>query len=92
MQSEATHMELKVLYRHGWSRPSIAFRDVAASVHSVPVLLSSQGLPGSHPRADGSVAHAYELGPGWCGGLAVNGVGWMVDSGKVWKQILALSG
>jgi hypothetical protein len=45
----------------------------------------------SFVRANGSVAHAYESGSGWCGGLAVNGVGWMVDPGSVWTQILALS-
>jgi hypothetical protein len=43
-------------------------------------------------RADGSRAHAFEMGPGMCGGLSVNGAGWMIDPGVVWRQILGLSG
>jgi hypothetical protein len=43
-------------------------------------------------RADGSRVHAFEMSPGACGGLSVNGAGWMIDPGGVWKQILGLSG
>jgi hypothetical protein len=43
-------------------------------------------------RADGSRVHAFEMSPGACGGLSVNGAGWMIDPGGVWKQILRLSG
>jgi hypothetical protein len=43
-------------------------------------------------RPDGTVVHAFESGPGECGGLAVNGVRWLTDEGAVWKQILTLGG
>lgn len=43
-------------------------------------------------RTDGSRVHGFEMGPGVCGGLSVNGAGWMIDRGAVWKQILELSG
>ncbi len=40
----------------------------------------------SFVRPDGSVAHAYESQG--CGeGLAVNGVGWLMDDGRVWNLI-----
>lgn len=43
-------------------------------------------------RPDGSVAHVYEVGPSACFGLAVNGIHWLIDTGAVWKQIMALAG
>jgi hypothetical protein len=42
-------------------------------------------------RADGSTVHAYETGPGACGGLAVNGFRWLLDPGKVWSLILRVT-
>ncbi|MGI8968651.1 MAG: hypothetical protein ACR2GA_06070 [Chloroflexota bacterium] len=42
-------------------------------------------------RTDGSIVHAYETGPGVCGGLAVNGVRWLTDPGSVWSRILGLT-
>lgn len=39
-----------------------------------------------HPN--GLVEHAFEIGPGGCGGLAVNGVRWLIDRGAVWNRIL----
>jgi hypothetical protein len=41
----------------------------------------------SFVRPNGSVVHAYENGPGWCGGLAVNGFRWLIDPGSVWALI-----
>ena len=46
----------------------------------------------SFVRPNRSVVHAFETGPGDCGGLAVNGVRWLTDSGAVWNQVLALTG
>jgi hypothetical protein len=43
-------------------------------------------------RRDGSVQHAYETLWGPCGGLAVNGVRGLLDTGIVWKQVIALTG
>jgi hypothetical protein len=45
----------------------------------------------SFVKPNGTVIHAYEIGPGACGGLAVNHVRWMTDGGAVWKQIQALA-
>jgi hypothetical protein len=43
-------------------------------------------------RADGSQVHAFEAGPGVCGGgLAVNGFRWLLDPGTVWSLILRLT-
>jgi hypothetical protein len=41
----------------------------------------------SFVRPNGSMVRAYEDGPGACGGLAVNGVRWLIDPGKVWNLI-----
>lgn len=61
-----------------------------------PVCFGAVRLTGpawlSFVRADGTVVHAYEIGPGACGGLAVNGVRWLTDGGQVWKRILVLAG
>lgn len=47
----------------------------------------------SFMRRNGSTAHAYDAGLGIClGNLAVNGKRWLIDTGAVWTQILALSG
>jgi len=43
-------------------------------------------------RPNHSAVRAYESGPGECGGLAVNGVGWVKDTGPVWNAIRALVG
>lgn len=43
-------------------------------------------------RADGSTVHAVDTGPGACGGgLTVNGVRGLVDTGSVWNQIITLA-
>jgi hypothetical protein len=42
-------------------------------------------------RADESQVHAFEAGPGVCGGLAVNGFRWLLDPGTVWSLILPLT-
>jgi len=43
-------------------------------------------------RTDGSQVHAFEAGPGVCGGgLAVNGFRWLLDPGTVWSLILKLT-
>lgn len=42
-------------------------------------------------RPHGSVVHAFESGPGGCGGLGVNGVRWLVDRGRVWNLVMAIS-
>ncbi|HZS94625.1 MAG TPA: hypothetical protein VFA78_07500 [Chloroflexota bacterium] len=41
----------------------------------------------SFVRSDGAVVHAYEVEPGECGGLAVNGVRWLIDRGSAWNPI-----
>lgn len=46
----------------------------------------------SFVRPNGTVVHAYESGPGVCGGLAVNGLGWLIDPGFVWNEVLSLTG
>ncbi len=38
-------------------------------------------------RPNGTTVHAYESGPGYCGGLAVNGTRWLLDDGAVWNLI-----
>jgi hypothetical protein len=38
-------------------------------------------------RANGTKVHAFEFGPGPCGGLAVNGFRWLLDPGTVWRLI-----
>lgn len=43
-------------------------------------------------RADGSTVRAVDNGPGACGGgLTVNGVRGLVDTGSVWNQIISLT-
>jgi hypothetical protein len=44
----------------------------------------------SFVRPNGSVVHAFESGPGVCGGLAVNGVRWLIDPGRVWNLIIRI--
>jgi hypothetical protein len=39
-------------------------------------------------RPNGAVVHAFEEGPGECLGLAVNGVRWLIDRGRVWNLML----
>lgn len=49
----------------------------------------------SFVRPNGSVVHAYADGPGYAacgGGLAVNGVRWLMGAGGVWHQLLNLAG
>jgi hypothetical protein len=41
----------------------------------------------SFVRSNGSVVRGYENGPGICGGLAVNGIRWLVDTGPIWNLI-----
>jgi hypothetical protein len=43
----------------------------------------------SFVRPGGSVIHAFETGPGGCGGLAVNGFRWFIDRGSLWNLIRA---
>lgn len=43
----------------------------------------------SFVRPNGSIAHAYETLPGACGGLAVNGVRWLIDRGAVYYTVVA---
>lgn len=43
-------------------------------------------------RPHGPAAHAFESGPGVCGGLAVNGVRWLIDDGRVWGLITRVAG
>ncbi len=46
-------------------------------------------IPFLHPN--GTSDHAFEVGPGVCGGgLAVNGVRWLVDGGRLWNLITRL--
>ncbi|HEX6510545.1 MAG TPA: hypothetical protein VF221_23195 [Chloroflexota bacterium] len=63
--------------------------------HTVSGLcLGGLGLTGpawlSFVRPDGSVVHAFETGPGVCGGLAVNGARWLIDGGQVFNLIQRL--
>lgn len=43
-------------------------------------------------RGDGSIVSAYETMWGPCNGLAVNRIGWLIDTGIVWHQARALLG
>jgi hypothetical protein len=42
-------------------------------------------------RPNGSKVHAFEDGPGECGGLAVNGFRWLLDPDAVWSLVLPLA-
>jgi hypothetical protein len=41
-----------------------------------------------HPS--GTAVHAFEAGVGDCGGVAVNGVRWLTDPGRVWDLIVQI--
>jgi hypothetical protein len=45
----------------------------------------------SFVRPNGTVVHAFELGPGVCLGLAVNGKRRLIDPNRVWPLIQALT-
>lgn len=55
------------------------------------------GVGGSGPawlsfvKANGTMVHAFERGPGACNGLAVNGIRWLTDDGPVWQAVLTLT-
>jgi hypothetical protein len=42
-------------------------------------------------RRNGTKVHAFEFGPGQCGGLAVNGFRWLLDPDTVWPLITPLA-
>ena len=60
----------------------------------MPMCLGGLSLTGpawlTFVRPSGSVVHAYESGPGECEGLAVNGVRWLLDPGRVWNLITSV--
>jgi len=60
----------------------------------MPMCLGGLSLTGpawlTFVRPSGSVVHAYESGPGACLGLAVNGVRWLLDPGRVWNLITSV--
>lgn len=81
-----------------------SIHDLVAAVNGVNAYIGNHGVvcPGplrlvgpawlTFTRPNGTASHAFEWFPGICGGLAVNGVRWLIDDGRVWKRILALSG
>lgn len=87
---------LTVLDRRAISRLVSAINRLTGYHTDLP--LCSGGGASSGPawlsfvRRNGSVVHAFEGAPGVCGGLAVNGVRWLIDTGSVWNQINALAG
>lgn len=65
--------------------------------HRTAPVMCVGGVGGAGPawlsfvKANGTIVHAFEIGPGACGGLAVNGTRWLTDGGAVWNAIVALT-
>lgn len=99
---EQTKVEVRTIHTTVQARPII--RRLVQAINGIrgyrTVLgLCAGGGPGqggpiwlTFVRANGSMVHAYESGPGACGGLAVDGVRWLTDRGAIWDLLHSLIG